>query len=231
MPSTFPTHPLAVLPLKIWRPRWFDGVALVLGSMAPDAAYVLDGSGLPVWPFSHQLLGLVGWCLPLTLIGTRVLRKATPTISVHLPNGGAFALRDYGAIGAARHRWWVTAISALIGAASHLLLDRIEQSVTAAEYVFHAVGIVAMIVVGLHIGRRRLVRRWYGTAPRRVTRPFLFWTVVGAVALPALALVPFLPAAFLPHTTGARGLGVVAAALVIAAAATSVGRGQRGPSR
>jgi hypothetical protein len=215
MPSTFPTHPLAVLPLKIWRPRWFDGVALVLGSMAPDAAYVLDGSGLPVWPFSHQLLGLVGWCLPLTLIGTRVLRKATPTISVHLPNGGAFALRDYGAI----------------GAASHLLLDRIEQSVTAAEYVFHAVGIVAMIVVGLHIGRRRLVRRWYGTAPRRVTRPFLFWTVVGAVALPALALVPFLPAAFLPHTTGARGLGVVAAALVIAAAATSVGRGQRGPSR
>lgn len=117
MPSTFPTHPVAVLPLKLWRPRWFDGVALALGSMAPDAAYVLDGSGLPVWPFSHEPLGLIGWCLPLTVLGTWMLRRATPTIAVHLPNGGSFALRDYGAIGAARHRWWITAISALIGAA------------------------------------------------------------------------------------------------------------------
>jgi hypothetical protein len=31
VPMTFPTHPVAVLPLKLWRPRWFDGVALVLG--------------------------------------------------------------------------------------------------------------------------------------------------------------------------------------------------------
>ena len=49
MPATFPSHAAAVLPLKLWRPRWFDGVALVVGSMAPDthsAAGLLLGSVL-----------------------------------------------------------------------------------------------------------------------------------------------------------------------------------------
>jgi hypothetical protein len=231
MPSTFPTHPISVLPLKLWRPRWFDGVALVLGSMAPDAAYVLDGSGLPVWPFSHEPLGLIGWCLPLTLFGVRVVRTAAPVIAVHLPDGGSFALRDYGAISAARHRWWITALSALIGAASHLVLDLVEQRIPVAEYVFHAVGVVAMFVVARHIGRRRLIRRWYGTPAAAPERPAVFWTVAGAVALPAAAVTPFLPAAFLPHTTGARLLGVVSVALLAGAAATSVIRSERTPSR
>jgi hypothetical protein len=189
--------------------------------MAPDAAYLLDGSGLPVWPFSHEPLGLVGWCLPLTLIGTRVVRSAAPTIVVHLPNGGSFALRDYGAIRAARHRWWITALSALIGAASHLVLDAVEQHVPMAEYVFHALGIAAIILVGLHIGRRRLIRRWHGTPPAAPARPKRFWTVAAAVAVPAAAVTPFLPAAFLPHTTGTRLLAVTAAALLAGAAAAS----------
>jgi hypothetical protein len=187
--------------------------------MAPDAAYVLDGSGLPVWPFSHEIPGLIGWCLPLTLLGTWILRRAAPTVAAHLPTAGSFALRDYGAIGAARHRWWITATSALIGAASHLVLDKIEQEVSLAEYVFHALGVVAMLVVGLHIGRGRLISRWYGTAPQSVVRPALFWTVTGAVALPAMAVTPFLPAAFLPHTTGVRLLAAIGAALLAAAAA------------
>lgn len=199
----------------------------MLGSMAPDAAYVLDGSGLPVWPFSHELLGLLGWCLPLTLIGTRVVRSAAPTIAVHLPNGGSFALRDYGAIAAARHRWWITALSALIGAASHLVLDKVEQTVPVAEYVFHAVGVVAMFVLARHIGRRRLIRRWYGTPAAAAGRPAVFWTVTGAVALPAAAVTPFLPAAFLPHTTGARLLAAIAAGLLAGAAAVAVNRPER----
>lgn len=199
----------------------------MLGSMAPDAAYVLDGSGLPVWPFSHEPLGLLGWCLPLTLIGTRVVRSATPTIVVHLPNGGSFALRDYGAITAARHRWWITALSALIGAASHLVLDKVEQAIPVAEYVFHAVGLVAMFVLARHIGRRRLIRRWYGTPAATAGRPAVFWTVAGAVALPAVAVTPFLPAAFLPHTTGARLLAAIAAGLLAGAAAVVVNRPER----
>lgn len=198
--------------------------------MAPDAAYVLDGSGLPVWPFSHEPLGLIGWCLPLTLIGTWLLRRAAPAVAAHLPSGGSYALRDYGAIAMARHRWWITVFSALIGAASHLVLDAIEQRVPVAEYVLHAVGVVAMLVVGWHIGRRRLIGRWYGTPAASPGRPAVFWTVAGMVALPAAAVTPFLPAAFLPHTTGARLLGVIGAGLLAGAAAVSVNRPGRSAS-
>ncbi|MEV7630142.1 DUF4184 family protein [Actinoplanes sp. NPDC089786] len=74
--------------MKLWQPRWFDGVALVVGSTAPDLAYVLDGSGLPVWPFSHQVLGLVGWCLPLTLVLGWLIRRAAPALAVPTRSAG-----------------------------------------------------------------------------------------------------------------------------------------------
>jgi len=221
VPLTFPSHPAAVLPLKLWRPGWFDGVALALGSMAPDLAYVLDGSGLPVWPFSHQLVGLVGWCLPIAWAGTWTVRRAAPIIAVHLPAGGALALRDYGCLALARHRWWITVTSALIGAASHLALDGFELRVPAAEYVMHALGAIGLLLIALHIGRHRLLRRWYGDPPARRSRPALFWSVAVVVAVPAMAVTPFLPGAFLAHTTGARLLCAVAAGLLIASAAVA----------
>jgi len=57
MPATFPSHAAAVLPLKLWRPRWFDGVALVVGSMAPDLGYPLVG--LVSLPDTHSAAGLL----------------------------------------------------------------------------------------------------------------------------------------------------------------------------
>lgn len=219
VPLTFPSHPASVVALKVWRPRWFDGVALVVGSMAPDLAYVLDGSGLPVWPFSHQVLGLLGWCLPLTLVLAWLIRRAAPVVAAHLPPAGPFALRDYGALGAARHRWPVTVWSALLGAASHLLLDQLELRVPPAEYVMHVLGAVAFAVLAVHIGRRRLIRRWHGAPPDRPLRPALFWGVAGAVTLPLAAVTPFLPGASLHHTTGARLLCAAGAGLLIASVA------------
>ncbi|WP_367319789.1 DUF4184 family protein [Streptomyces sp. HUAS ZL42] len=41
MPLTFPSHAAAVMPLKIRRPHWFDGVALVVGSTVPDLPYAV----------------------------------------------------------------------------------------------------------------------------------------------------------------------------------------------
>lgn len=41
MPMTFPSYAAAVLPFKFARRRWFDGVALVIGSAAPDMPYSL----------------------------------------------------------------------------------------------------------------------------------------------------------------------------------------------
>jgi len=222
VPLTFPSHPAAVLPLKLWRPHWFDGVALVVGSMAPDLGYVLDGSGLPVWPFSHQITGLVGWCLPLTLLLAWLIRRAAPVLAVHLPEAGPLALRDYGALGAVRHRWLLTVVSTLLGAASHLLLDQLELQVRQTEYVMHVLGTVTLAMIVVHIGRRRLIRRWHGAPPPRARRPALFWSVAGAVALPLIAVTPFLPGAFLYHTTGARLLCAVGAGLLAASFAVAV---------
>lgn len=221
MPLTFPTHPAAVLPLKMWRPRWFDGVALATGSTAPDLAYALDGSGLPVWPLSHELPGLVAWCLPLTLALTWLIRRAAPVLAGQLPNAGPFALRDYGALGTARPRWPITVSSALIGAASHLILDWIELAVPQTEPIMHVLGAVTLATVLISIGRRRLVRRWHGDPPPRQGRPILFWAIAGSITLPLIALTPFLPGASLAHTTGARllsaaGLGLLTASLIIA---------------
>jgi hypothetical protein len=218
VPMTFPSHPVVVLPLKLWRPRWFDGVALVLGSASPDLAYLVDGSGLPVWPFSHQVAGLVGWCLPLTLLGCVLVRRAAPTVAVHLPAGGPFALRDYGALRVSGHAWWITVLSALLGAASHLVLDGLEALVPAAEYPGHIVGALAMLALAAVIGRRRLVRRWHGEAPQQERRPGRFWAVTVAVALPGIAVTPLLPAAFLLHTSGVRVLTSLAVGLLVAAA-------------
>ncbi|MET7424992.1 DUF4184 family protein [Dactylosporangium sp. NPDC005555] len=215
MPLTFPSHPAAVLPLKVWRPRWFDGVALVAGSTAPDLAYALDGSGLPVWPLSHQLPGLVVWCLPVTVAVVWLTRRAAPVLAAHLPGLAAF-----GALG----RWpaWpVTVSSALLGAASHLALDRVEFLLPWSEYVMHALGALGFAAVVAHIGRRRLLRFWHGDPPPRNRRPVLFWTVAAAVTLPLVAVTPFLPGAAQAHTTGARLLCAVAGGLLAASWAVS----------
>jgi hypothetical protein len=192
-------------------------VALVLGAASPDIAYLVDGSGLPVWPLSHELHGLILFCLPVTLLGCLMVRRAAPVVAAHLPSGGPFALRDYGALRESGHAWWVTVTSAIIGAASHLLLDGLEAWVPAIEYPAHLVGLIAMVALAAVIGRRRLVHRWHGEAPPVARRPVRFWSVVAAVALPGLAVVPFLPAAFLPHTTGVRVLTALAAGLLAAA--------------
>lgn len=229
MPLTFPTHPAAVVPLKVWRPRWFDGVALVVGSVAPDLAYVLDGSGLPVWPFSHQPVGLLGWCLPIVLVATPMIRRCAPAIAANVPTAGVLALPDYGAIAAARHRWLVTGYSGLVGAASHLALDWVEASDSRVDVVGHVLGIVTAATMAVYIGRRRLIRRWYGEPGHRPRRPTLFWITTAAVAVPAVAATPLLPGAFLLHTTGARLLCAFAVALLVAATVVTWTQPAEGP--
>lgn len=151
MPATFPAHPGAVLPLKLWRPAWFDGLALSVGSMAPDLAYALDGSlferpfpGLaPLWQIGHSLPWFFAWALPVTFALCLLLRLAAPAFATHLPAAPpstpaatATALfrsprrlvaRLRAAVGLARHRprWYVTVFSACIGAFSHVVWDRV----------------------------------------------------------------------------------------------------------
>jgi hypothetical protein len=162
VPATFPSHQGGVLPLKLWRPQWFDGVALCVGAASPDVAYLLDGSGLPVWPLSHRPLGLLVWCLPITLALAWLFRRAAPVVAAHLPAGGPLALRDYGVLATYRPRWRVTVLSALIGAASHLLLDLAGDPVAAVEWALDLLGAYVVWRCVVRIGRQRLLIAWHG---------------------------------------------------------------------
>ena len=161
MPATFPSHPGVALPLKVWRPRWFDGVALAVGSGLTGHRLSLRRFRVAVWPLSHEPLGLVVWCLPVTLAIAWLLRLAAPVVAAHLPPAG-LALRAYGALARNPHRWFVTASSALAGGASHLAFDALEVASPAAEPALHLLGGLVFLVVLRHIARHSLIREWHG---------------------------------------------------------------------
>jgi hypothetical protein len=226
MPATFPSHQAAVLGLKLWRPQWFDGVALGVGAAAPDVAYLFDGSGLPVWPLSHQWHGLLLWNLPVTLVLASLFRRASPVVAAHLPAGPMFALRDCGALAGVRHPWWVTWSSASLGAASHIVADNVEDLNPYLDPTLSMAGAVVTVLILCRIARQRLIRAWQGPAPSVEPRHGRFWMTAACVAVPGVALIVQLPAAFLVHTTGARLIAVAALALLVAAAV-----GRRGAAK
>ncbi|WP_345127997.1 DUF4184 family protein [Dactylosporangium darangshiense] len=133
MPLTFPSHAAAVLPLKFARRRWFDGVALVIGSAAPDFPYSLS----PYLNYNaHTWTGLVLFCVPATVLLTILTRAAAPAVVAHMPGWRVlrpFALRDYAALTGRRHRLAVTALSAWLGAASHRLWDLVTHGANASR--------------------------------------------------------------------------------------------------
>jgi hypothetical protein len=127
MPFTFLAHQAPVLPLKRWGPRAFDGTALVIGSMAPDLVYVLDGTS---WEIdAHSVTGQIIWCLPLTVVLTWLLKRyVTPVVGTWLSGRRSGLLRGLAALGRwdARPSWHngvVLVSSALIGSFSHIAFD------------------------------------------------------------------------------------------------------------
>jgi hypothetical protein len=79
VPATFPSHAGVVLPLKLWRPRWFDGVALVVGSALPDLVYVGGCCG-PLSTAGHRWWGVV-FGVPVTVLLAAIIRRAAPLSS------------------------------------------------------------------------------------------------------------------------------------------------------
>jgi hypothetical protein len=214
MPATFPSHAAAVLPLKLWQPAWFDGVALVIGSAAPDLPYALGRSSSPPYTYGHTWWGVLA-SVPATMAATRLVRRAAPEVAAHLPGLGPFNVKDYGALGGVRHRWWVTASSALVGAASHVAWDhvthasvcgtkvglpRLEREVlpgVPAWMPLHlassAAGAVGWLALSARLGRRRRIAAWHGPAPRVRHRPTLFWGTAAATAAAGAAAAALAP--------------------------------------
>ncbi|GAA2338550.1 DUF4184 family protein [Dactylosporangium salmoneum] len=244
MPATFPSHAAAVLPLKAWRPRAFDGVALVIGAAAPDLPYALGGCR-PPYTYGHSWWGVLA-SVPATMAATALVRRAAPQVAAHLPGAA-----DFGALGGVRHPWWVTAGSALLGAASHVAWDHVTHASVPGTRVglpvlsrevlpgvpawmpLHlassAAGAAGALALTARMTRRGSIRAWHGPAPVVRRRPGLFWgtaavTAAAGTAAAAMApadrdhIVPFLPPLPRPAVLSARLLAVTATALMAAAA-------------
>lgn len=183
MPLTWFAHQVPAVGLKLARPRWFDATALCVGSMMPDLMYSFSAY---VHIDTHEWPAFtVG--VPLTLLVAIVVRFVlAPLAPPQLPDLGPLRLRSYGVLASRRPLIAVTVISAILGVASHVVLDWFthpgrpgarwlgydDVDVTIAghteplsgvfQLIGHSVGSLAGFGLLLLIGRRRLLERWYG---------------------------------------------------------------------
>ncbi|MEU5941936.1 DUF4184 family protein [Micromonospora sp. NPDC047548] len=238
MPLTFPSHLAPVLPLKLWRPRWFDGVALATGAVSPDVGYLFADTRFELGMRTHTVGGLLWWCLPVALAYAWIVRRTVAGIAVHLPAERLFVWRDYAALGAVRHPWQVTVCSALIGAASHVAWDRVTHTERWLRLVgiedFHALtgmywwffsdlvstAVGGAVVVALALRAARRGEIFEGVRPPAPTaRPAVFWGMALPVSAAGAAVLPLLPAATVPAPAGVRLLHLAALALIVGAGA------------
>src|SRR5262249_8729009 len=117
-------HPAAVIPLQRLLRRWAVPSALVVGSVAPDLAYILPiGVSRSA---SHSPGALLWFCLPVGYAVYMIfhLLLKLPLISL-LPTGVACRLTTVS--GGGRRlpaaSWWVVPASLLLGAVTHLVWD------------------------------------------------------------------------------------------------------------
>src|SRR6185369_2971020 len=89
MPWIAPSHQAPVLPLKLWKPHLFSGLALCLGAAAPDLEFVLriDYD----WIISHTFAGQIYFTVPLVLLLHAALTAVVlPWLLPLLPEGAPF---------------------------------------------------------------------------------------------------------------------------------------------
>lgn len=131
MPFTFFAHQAPIMGLASRGSTRVDGLALVVGTMAPDLVEVTAGwtvgSDVSVQVDGHALLAqplLAVFSVLLTVVTRRIVLPVAPLVLPSPLRG----LRD-GLLwsAAARPAIWTTYWCALLGAATHLLLDSLTS--------------------------------------------------------------------------------------------------------
>jgi hypothetical protein len=128
MPATLLSHQALVLPLKMRWPRAFSGLALCIGSMAPDLEFI--GRMDHDWLFSHTLSAQLWFSMPLTALLVWLLtRLVFPSLLPYLRDHPEWRLHDLSALTSPETAadWARVAWSGWLGGISHVLLDGITH--------------------------------------------------------------------------------------------------------
>jgi Domain of unknown function (DUF4184) len=128
MPCMILSHQGPVLPLKRWKPRWFSGLGLCLGTVAPDLEFILrlDND----WIVSHTLAAQIYFTVPAVLIlYALVVALALPFWLPRLPEGPPWHFDELHALRLPRGlaSWARVGVSGLIGGLTHVLLDSVTH--------------------------------------------------------------------------------------------------------
>jgi hypothetical protein len=188
MPWLLPSHPAPLLPLKLWKPAAFSGLALCIGAAAPDLEFVLQIQQDHV--ISHTLIGQLVFTLPVVLVLHALLTSLLlPWLVPLLPFGAPWHLEDLLRLRPATSAadWARVGVSGILGGLSHMVLDGFTHGthsgwavpyfpalatpvpLPAGPVPFHDVLHVTLtIVLGAwalrmlrDMGQRRLIARWY----------------------------------------------------------------------
>jgi hypothetical protein len=114
-------HPAAVLPLRRVRALCFP--ALLIGTVTPDVAYMFPGAQISA--FAHQFAGSFLFCLPVGLLAFVIFEGIRRPLVAALPSPHRQAFAPWTA--ERRHGWGAVALSILIGAWTHILLDAVTR--------------------------------------------------------------------------------------------------------
>lgn len=226
------------VPVLAAKRRWpaLDGVAMVVGSMAPDLAQATSRTtaryflGQPLWWDGHSVRQQFQWCLPVGLLLTWAVRRfLAPRLAPYLPDLGSVHLRDVALVARTRHRWWVVVASVLLGSFSHIALDQLTHADSALaravpllqRNVFHHGGDGVEVALALQVVLSVVLSAVAVVQVSRIGRERALWSwaglPVGALPSPrrpvavvrAVVLTALLAAAVVASTQHARGVTVV----------------------
>lgn len=129
MPFTF-SHPAAILPFNIVKPRWFSLTALFIGSLAPDFEYFLRME--MYGNYSHTLEGVFVFNLPLVIVLSFLYHLIVrDSLINNLPSVFYKRLSVYTQfnwVAYFKSHFFIVVVSALIGIATHILWDGFTHS-------------------------------------------------------------------------------------------------------
>jgi hypothetical protein len=123
LPWIAPSHQAPALILKLWKPRWFSGLALVLGTIAPDLEFIVQMDGK--WYVGHTLLGQIYFTVPVVIsLYLLCVDLLIPWALMYLPDGPPL----YWHACAKQRRpegveWLGVAFSGYVGGLTHIFLD------------------------------------------------------------------------------------------------------------